>query len=137
MLMMLFLGIAFSNLQQCWACLLHFFLIEILFFVLFAVLNQIYIFCPKKKKRKKNKDILQAVIFCCFFFLFWIQLGILNVIQAMELAPELVYPLYIAASVDWYAIAFVLNYFFAFLIESSYWFVSSGWFVCGLSCLVD
>lgn len=32
------------------------------------------------------------------------QLGILNVIQAMELAPELVYPLYIAASVDWYAL---------------------------------
>ncbi|RDX76074.1 Proteasome-associated protein ECM29-like protein, partial [Mucuna pruriens] len=30
------------------------------------------------------------------------KLGILNVIQAMELAPELVYPLYIAASVDWY-----------------------------------
>ncbi|KAL2973237.1 hypothetical protein AAZX31_14G035700 [Glycine max] len=28
------------------------------------------------------------------------KLGILNVIQAMELAPELVYPLYIAASVD-------------------------------------
>ncbi|KAI4308224.1 hypothetical protein L6164_031321 [Bauhinia variegata] len=29
------------------------------------------------------------------------KLGILNVIQAMELAPELVYPLYIAASVDY------------------------------------
>ncbi|CAJ1971239.1 unnamed protein product [Sphenostylis stenocarpa] len=29
-----------------------------------------------------------------------IKLGILNVIQAMELAPELIYPLYIAASVD-------------------------------------
>ncbi|KAG5121976.1 hypothetical protein JHK84_040316 [Glycine max] len=28
------------------------------------------------------------------------KLGILNVIQAMELAPELAYPLYIAASVD-------------------------------------
>ncbi|MCH87661.1 proteasome-associated protein ECM29, partial [Trifolium medium] len=28
------------------------------------------------------------------------KLGILNVIQAIELDPELVYPLYIAASVD-------------------------------------
>lgn len=36
------------------------------------------------------------------------QLGILNVIQAMELAPELAYPLYIAASVDWYGLVPVL-----------------------------
>ena len=36
------------------------------------------------------------------FVIFLVQLGILNVIQAMELAPELAYPLYIAASVDWY-----------------------------------
>lgn len=28
------------------------------------------------------------------------QLGILNVIEAMELSPELVYPLYVAASAD-------------------------------------
>lgn len=37
-----------------------------------------------------------------------VQLGILNVIQAMELAPELVYPLYIAASVDWYVVVPIL-----------------------------
>jgi hypothetical protein len=30
------------------------------------------------------------------------QFGILNVIQAMELDPELVYPLYLAASVHRY-----------------------------------
>lgn len=39
------------------------------------------------------------------------QLGILNVIQAMELDPELVYPLYIAASVDWYAVDLILLIF--------------------------
>lgn len=30
------------------------------------------------------------------------QLGILNIVQAMELPTELVYPLYVAASSDWY-----------------------------------
>lgn len=36
------------------------------------------------------------------------QLGILNVIEAMELAPELVYPLYVTASIDWYILIFPL-----------------------------
>lgn len=34
------------------------------------------------------------------------QLGILNVVQAMELSTELVYPLYVAASSDWYFLFF-------------------------------
>lgn len=29
------------------------------------------------------------------------QLGILNVVEAMELDPEVVYPIYLAASADW------------------------------------
>jgi len=41
-----------------------------------------------------------------------VQLGILNVIQAMEIAPELGYPLYIAASVDWYVAVPILLKFF-------------------------
>lgn len=49
--------------------------------------------CPTVHLLRK---LLQAVL----FILLLVQLGILNVIQAMELAPELVYPLYIAASVD-------------------------------------
>ncbi|QCE01566.1 proteasome component ECM29 [Vigna unguiculata] len=40
------------------------------------------------KQQLQSNEILQR------------KLGILNVIQAMELSPELVYPLYIAASVD-------------------------------------
>jgi len=46
------------------------------------------------------------LVLFCFFLL--VQLGILNVIQAMELNPELVYPLYVAASVDWYVLDLIL-----------------------------
>jgi hypothetical protein len=45
-----------------------------------------------------------------------VQLGILNVIQAMEFDPELVYPLYIAASVDWYVVDLILLKLFLFVL---------------------
>lgn len=46
---------------------------------------------------------------------FYKQLGILNIVEAMELSPELAYPLYVAASVDWYVISFVD--YFSFLLS--------------------
>lgn len=47
-------------------------------------------------------------------YFFCKQLGILNVIEAMEFAPELVYPIYVAACVDWYVIV-PLVYLFKFI----------------------
>ena len=37
-----------------------------------------------------------------FSLIFCFQLGILNIVENMELASELVYPLYLAACADWY-----------------------------------
>jgi proteasome component ECM29 len=45
-----------------------------------------------------------------FFFCFWRfheQLGVLNVVDTMELGPEPVYPLYLVASADRYRCSFV------------------------------
>jgi len=50
------------------------------------------------------RKLLQHVL--SWFLL--VQLGILNVVQVMDLAPELVYPLYVAASVDWYVVVPIL-----------------------------
>lgn len=48
------------------------------------------------------------------YIFFCKQLGILNVIEAMEFTPELVYPIYVAACVDWYVIV-PLVYLFKFI----------------------
>lgn len=45
-----------------------------------------------------------SIVFCK-------QLGILNVVEAMELAPELAYPLYMAACADWYLTVTLLFYY--------------------------
>lgn len=59
------------------------------------------------------------------------QLGILNVIQAMELDPEVVYPLYIAASVDWYVLDLILlKLFLPFLTNLSFSVISLWCFIC-------
>ena len=45
------------------------------------------------------------------FFVQSLQLGILNVIEAMNFAPEIVYPLYLSAASDRYSISeFCLKY---------------------------
>lgn len=68
------------------------------------------------------------------------QLGILNVIQAMELAPELVYPLYIAASVDWYVVVLILLIIFTLsyqLILLSYTFFGVSFVDDHICCLIN
>lgn len=47
-----------------------------------------------------------------------LQLGILNVIEAMNFAPEIVYPLYLSASSDRYSILeFCLKYIGIYILE--------------------
>jgi hypothetical protein len=60
---------------------------------------------------------------------FFEQLGILNVIEAMEFAPELVYPIYVAACVDWYVIVPLV--YLLVNLHSSYLFL------CVCMCVFD
>lgn len=60
----------------------------------------------------------KATICLSHFVFLLMQLGILNVIQAMELNPELVYPLYVAASVDWYVLDLILLKLFLFFLTN-------------------
>lgn len=50
----------------------------------------------------------ELYIVCIVFAILFKQLGMLNVIEAMELAPELVYPIYVAACSDRYSFALLL-----------------------------
>ncbi|WJX72127.1 hypothetical protein P8452_56037 [Trifolium repens] len=52
-----------------------------------------------KYKKVNNSQDRELFIEFCLHTMLYQQFGILNVIQAMEHDPELVYPLYLAASV--------------------------------------
>ena len=49
---------------------------------------------------------MRCTLFLVLLLAFHEQLGVLNVVDAMELSPEPVYPLYLVASADRYRCSF-------------------------------